>query len=164
MCGTGVHSTEGGHRLVFERLRTVLQERITRGEPLTPEHAGAAAAAMLLLEVAWADHQISDDELGRTSGALTELFGLTEAQAETLVANARKEHSATVSTYPFTRIVNESMSYEEKRRLLTDCWRLANADATIDKHEEYTIRRIADLLYLSHDDFIAAKLEAKHGT
>lgn len=149
---------------MFERLRAVLQERMTRGEPLTPEHAGAAAAAMLLLEVAWADYEISEDELDRTRRALIDLFGLTEAQSKMLVSNARREHGATVSMYPFTRIVNESMSYEEKRRLLSDCWRLAIADATIDKHEEYTIRRIADLLYLSHDDFIAAKLEAKGET
>jgi uncharacterized tellurite resistance protein B-like protein len=50
---------------------------------------------------------------------------------------------------------------DEKRQLITLLWRLAGTDTNIDVHEEYTIRRIADLLYVSHDDFIAAKLEAR---
>ena len=33
-------------------------------------------------------------------------------------------------------------------------WRVAFADGRIDRYEEHILRRIADLLYLRHQDFI----------
>ena len=37
-------------------------------------------------------------------------------------------------------------------------WDVAYADGRIDKYEDYTIRKISDLLYIKHADFIKAKL------
>ena len=39
---------------------------------------------------------------------------------------------------------------------------LAYADAVLDKYEEYTIRKIAELIYVSHGDFIQAKMAVKN--
>ncbi len=36
----------------------------------------------------------------------------------------------------------------------------AVADAVVDKYEEYYIRKIADLLYIAHSDYIQSKLKA----
>jgi uncharacterized tellurite resistance protein B-like protein len=146
---------------MFTRLKEVLIERLSNRAAVDDEHASAIAAAMLLLEVAWADHDISDAELDRSRVALEEIFGLPNGVAEAIVAAARERHGAAISMYPFTRVVNETLTPEEKLALLTNCWRLANAHAGVDHHEEHTIRRIADLIHLSHDDFIRAKLTAK---
>ena len=35
--------------------------------------------------------------------------------------------------------------------------RQAFADGRIDKYEDYTIRKIADLIYVRHEDFMKAK-------
>lgn len=40
---------------------------------------------------------------------------------------------------------------------------MAQADATVHKYEEHLIRRIADLLHVSHREFIAAKLRSAGG-
>jgi uncharacterized tellurite resistance protein B-like protein len=40
-------------------------------------------------------------------------------------------------------------------------WELAYADAELDKYEEYVIRKVADLIYVSHSEFIRAKTVAK---
>ena len=146
---------------MFERLKDALRERLAGGSAMRDEDAVAAAAAMLLLEVAWADQDISDAEIARTRLALTRLFGLADDVAASVVARAKSLHGASISMYPFTRTVNEALGPDEKKRLLQDCWRLANAEGGIDKHEEYTIRRIADLLYIGHGEFIDAKLAAK---
>jgi len=146
---------------MFERLKQSLRARFSGADALPDAHAGAIAAAMLMLEVAWADQQIKPEELDRVRAALIELFGVGADEASTLVAQARAAHAASISMYPFTRTANEALSQEAKRVLLVNCWRLAGADAVVDEHEEHTIRRIADLLYLSHDDFIAAKLDAR---
>ena len=51
--------------------------------------------------------------------------------------------------------------YDQKKEVLNSVWAIAFADGEMDKHEEHLIRRIADLLYLNHKDFINAKLNQK---
>jgi uncharacterized tellurite resistance protein B-like protein len=145
---------------MFERLKSLLQQS-SPGSSVAPGQAAPMAAAMLLLEVAWADQNISDAELEATREAIQSMFGLTHDQVQSLVQQAKSEHDTAISMYPFTRSVNEALSMEEKRQLVELLWRLAGADSNVDVHEEYTIRRIADLLYVSHEDFIAAKLQAR---
>lgn len=146
---------------MFERLKTLLQQFPSASIHADPAQAAPMAAAMLLLEVAWADQNITDAELDATRDAVQAMFKLTNEQVQALVDRAKSEHDTAISMYPFTRAVNESLSMDEKRHLIRLLWRLAGSDSNIDVHEEYTIRRIADLLYVSHDDFIAAKLEAR---
>ncbi len=40
-------------------------------------------------------------------------------------------------------------------------WQIAYADGQLDKYEEYMIRRVTELTYVSHSDFIRAKQQAK---
>ncbi len=62
-----------------------------------------------------------------------------------------------MSLYEFTRLLNEQLSREERIRIVEMLWRVAFVDSVIDKYEEYYIRKIADLLYVSHRDYIKAK-------
>jgi uncharacterized tellurite resistance protein B-like protein len=146
---------------MFDRLKSLLQQFPVASSDVAAEQAAPMAAAMLLLEVAWADQNITDAELDATRTAIESMFGLSREQVQTLVDRAKAEHDTAISMYPFTRAVNESLSMDDKRHLILLLWRLAGADNEVDVHEEYTIRRIADLLYVSHEDFIAAKLEAR---
>ena len=54
-----------------------------------------------------------------------------------------------------------SSHFNELKEVLNSVWSIAFADGEMDKHEEHLIRRIADLLYLNHKDFINAKLNQK---
>ena len=146
---------------MFERLKILLQQFPSATSDVDAMQAAPMAAAMLLLEVAWADQNITDAELGSTREAVQAMFKLTDEQVQGLIDRAKSEHDSAISMYPFTRAVNDALSMDEKRQLIVLLWRLAGSDSSIDVHEEYTIRRIADLLYVSHDDFIAAKLEAR---
>jgi uncharacterized tellurite resistance protein B-like protein len=146
---------------MFDRLKTLLQQFPVAPRDVAEEEAAPMAAAMLLLEVAWADQNITDAELEATREAVQSMFRLSREQVQALVDRAKAEHDTAISMYPFTRAVNESLSMDDKSLLIQLIWRLAGADNEVDVHEEYTIRRIADLLYVSHDDFIAAKLEAR---
>ena len=40
-------------------------------------------------------------------------------------------------------------------------WAIAYADGDLDKYEEYIIRKVADLLHVSHSDFMHAKHTAR---
>ena len=66
-----------------------------------------------------------------------------------------------ISFYEHTRILNDQLDYDQKKEVLNSVWAIAFADGEMDKHEEHLIRRIADLLYLNHKDFINAKLNQK---
>lgn len=125
------------------------------------EQQVALAAAMLLLEVAWADHEIEDRELVAIRASLTRLYDVPPAQVEAVIEEAKVEHDRSVGVHEFTRTLNEHLDLAERRQLLECLWRLNEFDGSAFHYEENAIRKIANLLYLSHSEFIAAKLAAK---
>ena len=144
---------------MFDRLKTLLTSIEITDQPT--DDPTPLAAAMLLFEVVWADHEILTAEIESMVSALTQLFGIEESAARALTDRAIETHETETSIYPFTRSINEALSIEEKQQLITTLWRLALADQIVDKYEEHAIRRIADLLYVPHRDFIRAKRDAQ---
>ena len=64
--------------------------------------------------------------------------------------------------HPYTSYLREHLDEDERFEVICALWQLAIADDRIDKFEEHTIRKAADLhFYLSHNRFIEAKLRAK---
>jgi len=141
---------------------TKLLKRLSQpaAEP-DPERLTALAAAALLLEVSWADHEITATELGVIETALRTQFRLEDHEVRELVEQARLDHEASVGLYGYTRMINDNWDEPRKFELVLALWRLALADDELDRYEEHTIRKIAELLYLSHARFIEAKLRGK---
>ena len=121
----------------------------------------ALAAAMLLLEVAWADQEIDERELALIRSSLVALYDISHSQVEAVITEAKLEHQEISSIFPFTRALNEQLDTAERKRLLESLWRLNEFDGSAFHYEEGVIRKIAELLYLTHGEFIAAKLGAK---
>ena len=146
---------------MFEKLRQLVPQHAAAST--TPDEAVsvAQAAAMLLLEVAWADHEIDDAELDAMRRTLKSLYLMEDAAIEALIRQARADHDASTGLFPFTRTLNDALTVEEKTALLTQLWRLTRFSGARHHYEEHVIRKIADLLYLSHEDFIATKLIAR---
>ncbi len=130
-------------------------------EPVAKSHGLELAAAALLVEVSAADFELQAAEAKTIVSALQKVFDLDVAEADELMALAADTAEAATSMYEFTKVLNEHCSHLEKNYLLEQLWRVAFADGHIDKYEDHRIRRIADLLYLSHGDFIRAKLRAE---
>ena len=55
----------------------------------------------------------------------------------------------------------DEREYEEKVGLIENMWRIAFSDEQLDKYEEHLIRKISDLIYVSHSDFIKTKLNVR---
>ena len=66
-----------------------------------------------------------------------------------------------VDYYQFTTLINSNYTLEQKVSLVDRLWRIAYANETLHKYEEHLVRKIADLLYVPHSAFIAAKLSAR---
>ncbi len=126
-----------------------------------PEHATRLAMAALMLEVAEADYQQQPEEKAMLVELARKSFDLNQADADELVELASKEYEASTDYFEFTRLINEHYSEQQKIELIENLWRIAYADNILDKYEEHVIRRIADLIYVSHKDFIAGKLRAQ---
>ena len=60
-----------------------------------------------------------------------------------------------------TRLINEKYSNDQKKNFITMAWEIARADNTVDKHEEHRIRKLSELLYVDHKDFIKSKISTQ---
>ena len=81
------------------------------------------------------------------------------ARADFAIEAADRVDAATC-LFEFTRAVNELATVDQKRALLSMMWRVAMADNVLNRYEEHVIRKVADLLYLPHSDFMLAKRDA----
>jgi uncharacterized tellurite resistance protein B-like protein len=126
----------------------------------TAERRVQIAAAVLLVEVARSDHEFSEPERQAVLASVQGRFGLSASDARELVSLAETESREAHDIYQFTSKIDASFSPDEKMRLLEELWRAAYADSVLHAYEEHLIRRVADMLHLSHSQFIAAKLRA----
>ena len=55
--------------------------------------------------------------------------------------------------------INENFTRDQKIKIIESAWDVAKADDNIDKYEEHRIRKLTELLHLSHTDFIKSKLK-----
>ena len=115
----------------------------------------------MLIEVTRADHVIHEHELATVKHALHQLFELPESEIEALVQLANQESDNAADHYEFTSLINRGFDAAAKVKIIEMLWRVVLADAKMDKYEEATVRKIADLIYVPHHDFIAAKQRAR---
>ncbi len=129
--------------------------------PTLSAHQKQLAVAALLVEVAMADHQFSERELDSLSLSLERKYSLTPDELSELISLAKSESNHATSLHQFTQIVNQHCDNAEKFNLIKAMWELAFADGSLDKYEDYLIRKVADLIYLPHAEFIRAKSQVK---
>ena len=115
------------------------------------------AVAALLIEVATADHVMDGTELNALINLLERKFSLPHEQLLELADLAKTEAAEATSLYQFTQLINNECTASEKFELIKGMWEIAYADNQLDKYEEYVIRKVADLIHVSHSDFIRAK-------
>ena len=118
--------------------------------------------ASLIIEVALADKVFDKSEINLLKNMLLETYSLKLDDANELIANAEKTVNESTSLYGYTREVNDNFDYQSKLDLLDQLWRMAFADGNIDKYEEHVVRKISDLIHISHNDFIQSKLRNKN--
>lgn len=124
------------------------------------EHTLALVAAALLYEVARADFEQDAAEEATLTHALQKAFHLSSEDLADIQQKASAQVDEATSLYEFTRIINDHAEAHEKYAIIELMWQVAFADDEISKYEEHLIRRVAELIYVSHSDFIRAKHQA----
>ena len=135
------------------------KDEITDDQPIDKV---VSACISLMIEVSIADQFIEESEIESLKKTLSEKFNIEQSEISSLIAKGKETQEESTSLYEFTRIINDDFSFEEKYDLIKSMWQIAFADGNIDKYEEYVIRKVSDLIYISHEDFIKAKMEVKN--
>ncbi len=126
------------------------------------EHSLQLATAALLIEMMRADAKISEHEQKTIVNSIRSKFNLSEEETDTLLELAEEEIRKATGYYEFTSLINKGFTYEQKLKVIEHLWEVAFADADLDKYGEHMVRKIANLIYVSHKDFIETKLRVRN--
>lgn len=124
------------------------------------EHQLQLAAAALLVEMSRADYTVDSAERRTMAVVLHASLGISHEEVAKLIELAAARADKATSLYEFTQLINDQYSKAQKLLLIQSMWRVAFADGDLDKYEERLIRQVADLIHVSHSDFLKMKLTA----
>jgi uncharacterized tellurite resistance protein B-like protein len=119
------------------------------------------ATAALLLEMMRMDNELKDEERQAIANTLQTQFSLGGEQIETLMALAEQESREANDYYQFTSLINKHCDQAQKVQIIENLWHVAMIDGHLDAHELHLMRKLADLLYIGHADYVAAKQRAR---
>tara|TARA_Y100000294_G_scaffold85800_1_gene80333 strand:+ start:143 stop:622 length:480 start_codon:yes stop_codon:yes gene_type:complete len=117
------------------------------------------ACAALLIEVMNSDHELDERETEEFLKVLQDSLKVSDEDLDQLIELAQTQSQQATSLYEFTRLINDSYNYEQKVLLIENMWRIAFSDEHLDKYEDHLIRKISELIYVAHSDFIRSKLK-----
>ncbi len=118
------------------------------------------ATAVLMVDVARADHIFEDSEFERVLQLVEQHFKLAPEEAAELVNSASDTAEDIVSVHEFTALLHEHLDEDEKARIVGLLWEIAYADGELDKYEDSLILKISDLLYVSRPRVMRLKYDA----
>lgn len=144
---------------MIKKLRELLKSKATGTDP--SDHELKLAAATLMFEVIRSDGRVDQVELIYMGDILKREFKLSEQELEDLFELAKETADSATSLQGFTREICEGWGNSKRVKLLQYLWMLALADDRIDPHERHLVRKVAGLLYLTEQQIIQAKEQAK---
>lgn len=118
------------------------------------------ATSVLYYEIIRADDELNQKEIEAFETLVLKEFTALQEELKPLLKTIESKARESVDYMQFTRLIHENCTHAEKRRILLSLWHLAAIDGEIDAHEEHLIRKMSDLMYMDHSDFIQTKLQA----
>lgn len=149
---------------IVELLRSGAPGNDTSGE--VPADAGydrMLAVCALLVEMAMIDGEFTSDERERIIAIMRERYNVREQDLSRVIEEAEREARQATSYWQLTQVINENYDKAEKITIVELLWNVIHADGSVEKHEDYLVKKLASLLTVSHADMIAAKLRSQSG-
>lgn len=151
---------------MIDLLKTLLNKKGSGGARQPAKQAGAfedqelqVATCVLLLEIAHADDEFLPAEEQKIEALMKSHFNLTEETVRTIKEAAEQERIQSIDLYQFARVLKEQYAADQKEKIVEMLWSIIYTDATLDKHEDYLVHKLATLLGLSHRQLIDAKVK-----
>lgn len=140
----------------FVRQHIAIDEDRARGTS-DPDPVPLAVCA-LLLEMAHADGEFSEEEMTHIIATMQDRFGLSASGVKRVMELADEERKKSIDLWQFTKLISKNSGRDEKLKILDTLWAIVYADGVLDAHEDYLIHKLAYVLDLSHRDLIDSKL------
>ena len=121
------------------------------------------AACALLLELAYADDEFTEDERQHLESAIRRQYGLDRAQADNLIRMAERQRANAADLWQFTNLIKENYSVGQKMVLAEIMWGLVYSDGDLASKEEHLMRKICNLLDLEPGYLAEARKRAEDG-
>ena len=115
------------------------------------------AVGVLLIEMARADFHQDESENQSIVDLLKKHFDLTSEDSKLLFSLAEDKLDKSVSLHEFTKDLHDILDHKQKEDVIALLWTLAVSDNNLDKHEDYLVRKISDLLYVSNSIVLKIK-------
>ena len=157
---------QGENRMldIVKRFFSKTESEAAKNVDQATEHDVRVAACALFVEMARIDEKFTEMEMDTILSIVQDRYGLSREHADALVAEADKELDNSVDLWQFARLINENYSPDEKIEIIEILWRMVFVDGKMDRYEHYLMNKLKNLLRLSHDQLIAAKLKILHST
>ena len=123
------------------------------------QHDARVAVCALLLEMAKIDETFTTAEMSQIISILKEKYGLSTEDADALISVAEQELEGSIDYWQFARLINENYSTEEKADIIEMLWQIVFVDGNMDKYENHLMHKLSDLLRLTHQQLIDAKIK-----
>ncbi|MFH2012622.1 MAG: TerB family tellurite resistance protein [Pseudomonadota bacterium] len=131
----------------------------TRNQKRENYHDIRVATCAILLEIANIDGEFSDAEKKEIISILKTNYQLSDEHVAELIEASKEELKQSIDLWQFTNLINQNYSTEEKIHIIEMIWKIIYTDGKLDKHEDYLIHKLANLLRLKHNQLIDAKLK-----
>lgn len=116
------------------------------------------ASVSLMLMLANADFNLANEETALVEQYLQRELALSASEAKQVCQQAIKRADEAVSLHEFTTELKQ-LNYDTRLKLMEQLWQQAYIDNELDPNEEAMLRKIADLLFIRHSDYIQTKLK-----
>lgn len=144
-----------------ERLnRTLAGNAVQTDDPQQREHAIRMATAVLMVDVARADNDFQEAEFELLIKLIKKQFDLSTEEANQLANAADEKAEAMVEVHQFTKELHNSLSDDEKVRVIDLLWKIAYADGRLSRYEDSLVLKIGDLLYVNRAKVMRLKDDA----
>jgi uncharacterized tellurite resistance protein B-like protein len=119
------------------------------------------ATCVLLIEMANADDNFTEEERKKIISVMQRTFDLSREYVDELIELSEERIKKSIDIFGFATTINENFSKDEKFELLKNLWRLVYVDENVDMNEDHLIKKIGNTLNMEHQDVIATKLLVK---
>lgn len=148
-------------RLFIQVIETISLPVEAQASSEDRERALRMATAVLMLDVARADHVFEESEFDRALKLIEVHFGLTPEEAAELVNEAGDKAEDLVSVHEFTQLLHQHLNEQEKAHIIALLWQIAYADGRLDKYEDSLVLKISDLLHVRRGRVMRLKYDAQ---
>jgi uncharacterized tellurite resistance protein B-like protein len=115
------------------------------------------AAAALLVHIMQADGVVAPGEREVLHRMIKDSFGLDDADAAQLAAEAQHRDEEAIDLFTFTSVLKRCLDRDQRLHLIEMMWTMVFADGTASEIEDNIVWRVAELLGIGTRDRVLLK-------